>query len=270
MRDFRYHMHIVDGGDPTSTVTAATLFAHLTLRCGQLRNHLLLSASTTDAKRQRDALPSSLNATRMVQLAAAEPSSGRSTDDKILLAAEALLRGDENFRASLAVDTEWSGPVAEVKDRIIPYPCFSCGFVQSEVFLARSGARYFDFIATADVASFNYLLNYYQAVRMLEDEEERARKGSAHSVGWDEQPEEQRRRKKVGIVHILCGEPARAGHLLQRFIELLLELDATPREKSAGEGAAGNEEAFAWISRADGVIWRMYQLLGVDVLFAVM
>ncbi|RNF27182.1 uncharacterized protein Tco025E_00556 [Trypanosoma conorhini] len=266
MAGFRYHMHIVDGGDPTSTVTAATLFAHLTLRCGQLRNYLLLSASTTDAKRQREAPRSSLSGTRKVQLAAAEPSSGGSQDDKVLLAAESLLRGDENLRASLGTGADASGPVAEVKDRIIPYTGFSCGFVQSEVFLARSGVRYFDFIATADIASFNYVLNYYQGLRMQEKAGQGTRNGAAPRVGWGSCPQEQQpRRQKVGLVHILCGEPARAGHLLQRFIELLLEVDTAPRE-----GAAGNDATFAWISRADGVISRMYQLLGVDVLFAVL
>ncbi|ESL06708.1 hypothetical protein TRSC58_05615 [Trypanosoma rangeli SC58] len=267
MTAFRYHMHIVDGGDPTSTVTAATLFAHLTLRCGQLRNYLLLSASTTDAKRQREAPRSSLSGTRKVQLAAAEPSSGGSQDDKVLLAAESLLRGDENFRASLGTGADSSGPVAEVKDRIIPYTGFSCGFVESEVFLARSGVRYFDFIATADVASFNYVLNYYQGLRMLEKGGQATRKnGGFPPVQWEASKQEQQsRRHKVGLVHILCGEPARAGHLLQRFIELLLEVDTAPRE-----GAAANDAIFAWISRADGVISRMYQLLGVDVLFAVL
>ncbi|ORC86920.1 uncharacterized protein TM35_000252160 [Trypanosoma theileri] len=275
----RYHLHIADGGDPTATVTAATLFAHLTLRCGQLRNYLLLSASTTDAKRQKDSnLPNS-NSARMVQLTAAaaaagaSPSSGEGTEDQVLLAAEALLRGDEHFRSMINEDENlWSTAVAAVKDRIIPYPCFSCSFVESEMSLAKSKGRYFDFIATADVASFDYLLDYYMALRVEESKREK------------ENSLEERHRRKVGLVHILCGEPARAGHLLQRFMELLLDVDSkAPMQLVNDNDSNGNKDnnqmmnnndddhsCFAWINRADSVVAQMYQLLGVDVLFEVL
>ncbi|KAH9598411.1 hypothetical protein LSM04_006502 [Trypanosoma melophagium] len=274
----RYHLHIADGGDPSATVTAATLFAHLALRCGQLRNYLLLSASTTDAKRQKDTnLPHS-NSARMVQLTAAaaaagtSPSSGESTEDQVLLAAEALLRGDEHFRSMINDDGNvWSAAVATVKDRIVPYPCFSCNFAESELSLARSKGRYFDFIATADVASFDYLLDYYMALRVQESKGEKSEEES-HLV--------LQLRRKVGLVHILCGEPARAGHLLQRFMELLLDVDnkTTLQLTNDNEGDGNDEKkkminddhgCFAWINRADGVVAQMYQLLGVDVLFAV-
>ncbi|KEG10936.1 hypothetical protein DQ04_03141080 [Trypanosoma grayi] len=255
----RYHLHIADGGDPSSTVTAATLFAHLTLRCGHLRSYLLLSASTTDAKRNREATLQQHNAARVVQLAAsaaAVPSSSGSTDDQVLLAAEALLRGEKQLRAPLGDETVWGGSIAAVKDRILPYHWFGCNFAESEAHLARSCGRYFDFIATADVASFDYLLDFYLALRA----------GEADGNITDSAVP--RRRRKVGLVHILCGEPARAGHLLQRFLELLLEVDSKAPEL-AEEDAVGEDEGFMWINRADGVVAQLYQLLGVNVLFAV-
>ncbi|CBH13482.1 hypothetical protein, conserved [Trypanosoma brucei gambiense DAL972] len=259
----RYHLHIVDGGDRSSTVTASMIFAHLALRCGQLRNYLLVSASSTDVKKNRDAanpnrLASSLGGssaggTRPTYVG----TSDAGTDDQLLLAGEALLRGEGLSHNGISDESSWGEVLSSVKDRIIPYESFSRSFAESEVSLAMSKGPYFDFIATADVASFDYLLDYYLGPCLRS-----AKKGQLGVGRYGGVPE--KRDRRIGLIHILCGEPVRAGYLLQRFMELLLEIDT---KSAAGESGKAGEEA--WINRVDHVVLQMYQLLSVDVLFTV-
>ncbi|KAG8345606.1 hypothetical protein ERJ75_001327000 [Trypanosoma vivax] len=258
----RYHLHIVDSGDHTSTVNAATLFAHFTLRCGQFRNCLLLSASTTGAKQPRDpANPPPATQQSAAALAAAPSTTGElSTEDPLLAAAETLLQCEGYLHDGGEEEPSWRDSLASVKDRIVPYGNFSRSFIESEVLLSMSKGPYFDFIATADVASFDYLLDYYMAPQL----EAAPWSASVPRMTVEKKEGLMERKKRVGLIHILCSELPRAGHLLQRFMELLLDVDTVTAQGVASRGADDQR----WIDRVDNVILQMYQLLGVDVLFA--
>nr|CCC92204.1 conserved hypothetical protein [Trypanosoma congolense IL3000] len=254
MAEGRYHLHIVDGGDRSSTVTASMIFAHLTLRCGQLRNYLLLSASSTGAKRARD--PAS--AARLAPPLGTSAVMGEAEiDDQLLLAAESLLRGEGLSHTGIRDEEAWDNILSSVKDRIVPYKCFGRSFAESEASIAVSTAPYFDFIATADVASFDYLLDYYMGPRLGSSQ-------GRESVGWEWLEQPGRPRKRIGIIHILCGDPVRAGYMLQRFMELLLEKETKSETTLKDQG-----DRDAWVNRVDHVVLQMYQLLSVDVLFFV-
>lgn len=342
----RYHLHIVDSGDPSAPVTAAMLFGHLTLRCGHLQSTLLISASTTSTTATTDAVGGGAStattaAESMATATSAFMTGGRGggeeeQDTRVLQCVQSVLRGDPG--ASTAGLPFILGEVGaqEYYRNLQPYPYFATPFALAERSLAlavlqsgsgphytwrslnaagttRDGeavggngvvvgdvgeqeeeegereannpqntrssgatgegvAPYFDFIAAADLASYDYILNYYQQARLQRtlqrprghdgngprNEEGAARTVRASDAGSSSSGSGGRGAvscslsssspcalpsQPVTLLHVACTDPSRAGQLLQRYLETLLRLDAaTAAAGAASGGVAVNAE----------------------------
>ncbi|KAG5485025.1 hypothetical protein LSCM1_07105 [Leishmania martiniquensis] len=326
----KFHLHVVDGNAPASGATASPLpsppssteaaqttavmlFAHMTLRCGHLSDVLVVSASTTPALAQAAALqpPQSQLHSGAAQLSNADASV--SEDTQVLHVAGKLLSGAVGDGAVVGlpyIDSDSGGA------RIIPYAYFSSSFSEAEESLRRAvciveesgtaaSPQYFDLIATTDMATFDYIIDYYQ--------QQRVRHGGAVTKG--------RGTKPVGVMHIVADDPSRAALVLQRVVELMLKrsgwafsVDAHTAEEeekalaaqadededddrmdegsdeeegagrgvSSGRGGGGNAgtgggsahagarrgSADSWLNHIDEAVHLFAQLFGVDVLVA--
>ncbi|KAK7194599.1 hypothetical protein NESM_000378200 [Novymonas esmeraldas] len=328
----RFHLHVVDGNaspSPSSSsataecsgqTTAAMLLAHMTLRCGHLGDVLVVSASTTPALAVAAARQSPQSSPHSNTGAAAAAAAARRTqlsdadatgseDAQVLLAASELLRG-----ASADSAAPISLPYMDGA-RIVPYAFLNSSFAEAEVSLRRaigvladtqdSAAPYFDLVAATDLATFDYIVEYYQ--------QQRLRHGGAVTQG--------RGTKPVGVMHIIADDASRVVLVLQRVVEMMLKrsgwtfsVDAhaareaeeqeqealaaqsddeddgmVDEEEGGGGGGAGGSprgggggggaaraatgghggSADSWVNHIDEAVHLFAQLFGVDVLVAV-
>ncbi|KPA76051.1 hypothetical protein ABB37_08187 [Leptomonas pyrrhocoris] len=317
----------------TSESSAVLLFAHMTLRCGHLADVVAVSASTTPAavrlaqlqqqQQQHGASASSGSASATVAIggaaALANPNSADATeseDTKVLQAAGAVLMG------AVGVDSDeaYALPYAPLADGghvpIEPYAYFSTPFAAAERSLRHTIAAaaaqaqrpatsvtppYYDLIATTDMTTFEYVLDYYQQLRVRYGG---SVVGSCGGSGGT---------KPVGVLHIVAEDPSRAARVLQRVLEMVLQrsgwalavdanaeegeqaqadddddaLAAQQQHNGGGEmdrldGEEGNGGAAAaaagagsraakvdsWVNHIDEAVHVFAQLFGVDVLVA--
>ncbi|KAI5686038.1 hypothetical protein MNV84_01372 [Leishmania braziliensis] len=224
----KFHLHVVDGNalassgaepnssPPTATqATAVMLFAHMTLRCGHLSDVLVVSASTTPALARAAALQPQQNELRSGAAQLSNADASVSEDTHVLQMAGKVLSGalDRGAAVDLPYMDNDGGDA-----RIAPYAYFNSSFSEAELslrravcVLAESGTAalppYFDLIATTDLVTFDYIVEYYQ--------QQRVRHGGAVTKG--------RGTKPVGVVHIVADDPSRAALVLQRVVELMLK-----------------------------------------------
>ncbi|KAG5485695.1 hypothetical protein LSCM4_06653 [Leishmania orientalis] len=228
----KFHLHVVDGTAPARDVavspssyppsvtestqtTAVMLFAHMTLRCGHLSDVLAVSASTTPALARAAALQPQQSQLHSGAAQLGNADASVSEDTQVLYMAGKLLSGvvDNGAAVDLPYMDSDSGDA-----RIVPYAYFKSSFCEAEeslrravCVLAESGTAasppYFDLIATTDMATFDYIIEYYQ--------QQRVRHGGAITKG--------RGTKPVGVIHIVADDPSRAALVLQRVVELMLK-----------------------------------------------
>ncbi|GET86573.1 hypothetical protein, conserved [Leishmania tarentolae] len=321
MSHMKFHLHVVDGVAPTSggvgpfssppTATEATqttamvLFAHMTLRCGHLSDVLAVSASTTPALAQAAVRQPQQNQLHSGAAQLGNTDTSVSEDTQVLQTAGKLLSGTIDNGAAVGL------PYMDIDGadaRITPYAYFNSPFSEAEQSLRHAvcilGERstatpppYFDLIATTDMATFDYIIEYYQ--------QQRVRYGGAVTKG--------RGTKPVGVMHIVADDASRAALVLQRVVELMLkrsgwafsvDAHAAAEEEalaaqseddddgddenggdggaaagrggvvSAGTGSSGvhaggrSGSADSWVNHIDEAVHLFAQLFGVDVLVA--
>ncbi|AYU76737.1 hypothetical protein LdCL_100018300 [Leishmania donovani] len=247
----KFHLHLVDGSAPArggaapfsspptaaeaTQATALMLFAHMTLRCGHLSDVLAVSASTTPALARAAALQPQQNQLHSGAAQLGNADTSVSEDTQVLQMAGKLLSGviDNDAAAGLPYMDMDGGDA-----RITPYAYFNSSFSEAEqslrravCILAEGGTAapppYFDLIATTDMATFDYIIEYYQ--------QQRVRHGGAVTKG--------RGTKPVGVMHIVADDPSRAALVLQRVVELMLKRSGWTFSVDAR--AAAEEEALA-------------------------
>lgn len=331
----KFHLHVVDGraasasssSSPASTVegfesSAVLLFAHMTLRCGHLADVVSVSASTTPAAaRQAQLLQQSLGAgaaggSRLAATGGLVPSqrfvpdASGSEDTAVLQAAGAVLTGAVEPDSEEARALPYAALADGERSSIAPYAHFATQFAVAEQTLRAAVAAsvasavppppYFDLVATTDMTTFEYVVDYYQQLRVRYG-------GSAMGGGG-------RGTKPVGVLHIVAEDPSRAARVLQRVLEMVLKrsgwafsVDANAdedadaeeqhareegdgeevyehsaddeEESAAGAAAAGagagtggvvghGDKLDSWANHIDEAVHLFAQLFGVDVLVA--
>lgn len=265
-----YHIHVTDSGSGSSSgpVTAALLFAHLTLRCGQLKGRVVVSSSSGILPATGNGNGTNGSSSYHPHGSAAGGGGGGGSDGadiQELVAASTYLGGGSDD----AVLSEG------VRERIVPYPYGGQAFAEAEQSLSRAIGKcssnsstavgYFDFIIAADLAAYDGLIDYYNCRR-------RATTSSGHGDGH------------VAMVHFACQDISRAGALVQRFIESTLphrslrptneeDEEAEEEEKDSdgptARGVVALAEREAWMETVDGVVASFAQLLSVDVLLMI-
>ncbi|KAG5510335.1 hypothetical protein JKF63_07664 [Porcisia hertigi] len=228
----KFHLHVVDGNAPTGSgavsvsppptaaeatqATAVMLFAHMTLRCGHLSDVLAVSASTTPTIAREAAQRTQENRHHSGATQLGNADSSVSEDTQILQIAGNRLRGAADNGA--AADLPYIDSDSSDTRTITPYAYFNSSFSEVEHSLRRavcvcteSGTSmpppYFDLIATTDMPTFDYIIEYYQ--------QQRVRHGGAVVKG--------RGTKPVGVMHVVADDPSRAALVLQRVVELMLK-----------------------------------------------
>lgn len=248
---------------PTTTAAAESsavlLFAHMTLRCAHLVDVVAVSASTTPAAaRQAQLLQQAHGAATGHAAAAAAVASGASAnvprtdadvseseDTKLLQAAGAVLTGAISPDSEEARALPYAPSADGAHAALVPYKYFTTPFAVAEQSLrlairscsdaaatASSTAApppppYFDLVATTDMTTFEYVLDYYQ--------QQRARTGGVATGG------DGRGTKPVGVLHIVADDPSRAARVLQRVLEMVLKRSGWTLSTDAN--AAEGEEA---------------------------
>jgi hypothetical protein len=311
----KFHLHVVDGNAPaapsssktsaasdTAESSAVLLFAHLTLRCGHLAEVVTVSASTTPATaRQVQLLQQARGASASVSVSAAlsgaaahtshtAADASESDDMKVLQAAGAVLTGAVDAESEEAYTLPYATLAEGERAPIQPYAYFKTPFAFAEQSLrhaiAAAGSRdvapYFDLIATTDMTTFEYVLDYYQQLRV--------RYGGSAFTG--------RGTKPVGVLHIVAEDPSRAARVLQRVLEMILKrsgwdlsVEADAEEDHEEEDKENEEQAYekygnddsvnaaagaaapqskvdSWVNYVDEAVHVFAQLFGVDVLVA--
>lgn len=308
----------------TSESSAVLLFAHLTLRCGHLNDVVAVSASTTPAAvRQAQLLQQQAHGTAAAGTVSGHAISAaharragadgtESEDTQVLQAAGAVLAGLVDTESEQANTLPYATLADGAHAVIQQYAYFTTPFAVAEQSLratiaAAADARltqaataaslvepppYFDLVATTDMGTFEYVLDYYQQLR--------ARYGGSACRG--------RGTKPVGVLHIVAEDPSRAARVLQRVLEMVLKrsgwdfsVDANAEdageddndeltnpqgraeeeeEEEAGGGAGATADAKAggavrrggkadsWVNHIDEAVHVFAQLFGVDVLVA--
>ncbi|KPI86956.1 hypothetical protein ABL78_4002 [Leptomonas seymouri] len=311
--------------------SAVLLFAHITLRCGHLADVVAVSASTTPAAaRQAQLLQQAHGTAASLGGSAAASAMGgtaahvnrsaidatENEDTKVLQAAGAVLTGAVDAESEEASTLPYASLADGEHTLIRPYAYFTTAFVVAEQSLRQAIAAaataagppgaaqptapppYFDLIATTDMATFDYILDYYQQLRVRYG-------GSVFGCGGGG-----RGTKPVGVLHIVAEDPSRAARVLQRVLEMVLKrsglefsVDANAEEDAAEAMAAqrqqeeeGEQDRFeeeeghtagaaasapsaagavsraakaeSWANHIDEAVRLFAQLFGVDVLVA--
>ncbi|CCW63565.1 unnamed protein product [Phytomonas sp. EM1] len=274
-----FHLHIVDNAD---SVLSSLLFAHFALRCGQLREQLLLSASAAPS----NLLSSNTDGSGKPNLPLRYPTDdnddnngngvmranndniNENDDVSVLQIAAAMLRGDLTNRRhseeevgedSTVESLPWLCEIEERREAIRKYPFFQTPFERAERSLSRlhssnakqeSGARkdiapYFHFILAAQPSTYDYLCDYYSGRRSS---------ASLHLT-------------RLVIFCVGGGDDIkRTVFIAQRFVEGLVGVEESMKNIDGEDKLVeGNKDDEEWVERVDGTLETLSAQYGVDI-----
>ncbi|CCW71363.1 unnamed protein product [Phytomonas sp. Hart1] len=297
-----YHLHIVDN---VGSVLGSLLFAHFTLRCGNLRKFILLSASAVPVHLARFNLHNSRGDSNLSLRYSGEPGEAENSPNhstlgvatlgnpvhtiletenepdennnaRVLQIAAAILRGD--WPPSGSSDKEdrvveslpWLCPLEKRNNAIRRYPFFQSPFAKAELSLSRlHGARLHELEAPKDIAPyFHFILAVQPSTYDYLCDYYRDRHSSHSSTGFP---------LSRSVIFCVGGgndDITRTIFIAQKFVEGLVGAGGAV-ENSINAGSDSEDEGELeendkndceeWVERVDGTLQALSFQYGAEI-----